>query len=232
MQNIADADLFAKLHALIKKGKFPIPDQQGYGGTGAPGKLLEALLGFDAKNSDGPDTGKWEIKFHSGQSLLTLFHKTPEPDKVMHALVNTCGWPDSKGRTSFRHTITGQSEKGFKVMKHDNKVIVINENYPDLPQPFWTHNTLLNAFAYKLRRLIVVNGTRNKVNNSLTFKRFDLYWEPKITSFINAIENGTVAVDFDARTNIKGAGLRDHGTKFRILQKDLEKLYAKSKKFF
>lgn len=62
MQNMSDADLFAKLRGIVTRGTFNIPDYQGYGGYGAPGIILEELLGFDPNNRDGPDSGKWELK--------------------------------------------------------------------------------------------------------------------------------------------------------------------------
>ena len=42
-----------------------------------------------------------------------------------------------------------------------------------------------------------------------------------IVSFIGAIEQGYVYVDFDARTG------HNHGTKFRLRQGNLEQLYEK-----
>lgn len=40
--------------------------------------------------------------------------------------------------------------------------------------------------------------------------------------FIEAIENGAVYVDFDARTG------HNHGTKFRIKSQDIPKLYSEA----
>jgi len=40
-----------------------------------------------------------------------------------------------------------------------------------------------------------------------------------------------IAIDFDARTRLKGNGLRDHGTKFRIKLDDLKNLYSKNQRF-
>jgi len=230
VKQITDAELFARLRGLIKDRTYLIPDHPGYRGTGGPGLLLEEKLGFDPNNRDGPDSGKWEIKFHSGKSLLTLFHKTPEPKHIMQSVVRTCGWPDKHGRTSFRHTIYGRSPRGFEVVKEGNRIIVRNPQYSDLIPPYWTHDTLMTAFAYKLRRLIVVHGSVNKKNHSVTFNYARLHWDPNITSFIDAIQSGIVAIDFDARAN-DGDGLRDHGTKFRIAIDNLGKLYQQSQKF-
>ena len=45
------------------------------------------------------------------------------------------------------------------------------------------------------------------------------------------IERGIIAIDFDARTNLEGQGLRHHGTKFRVKPDDLRHLYSENKCF-
>ena len=227
-----DIAFFNKLREVIENGWYVIPEDTGYGGTGGPGLLLEDLIGIDRNNRDGPDSGVWELKFHSGKSPLTLFHLTPQPKRVMHEFVRGYGWPDSKGRTSCRHTIWGNSSRGFKIVNDVNRIIVRNEGPVadiDITPPYWTHDNLINAFVYKLRRLAVVHGTKRKGKVRYEYAR--LYSEPKTTDFISAIERGLIAIDFDARTNLSGMGLRDHGTKFRIKIEDLSSIYLKNEKF-
>ncbi len=232
MKKISDTDFFTKVKEVLKTGTFNLPDYPGYRGTGGPGLLLEELLGFDSNNRDGPDSGVWEIKFHGGNAPLTLFHKTPEPKRIMHSLIRKCGWPSKTGTTtSFRHTIWGRSPRGFEAVNEGGRIIIRNGEYPDLISPYWTHDSLIAAFAYKLRRLVLVKGRRSKKNGTVTYRNTHLWTEPRLTELMDLIANGIIAVDFDARTNPKGAGLRDHGTKFRIAIKDLGKLYAQNQKF-
>jgi hypothetical protein len=226
-----NADFFAKLRGVIDQGWISIPDQPGFQGTGGPGLLLEELCGVSGKNRDGPDTGVWELKYHGGSAPLTLFHLTPEPKGNMHQVVRGYGWPDAQGRTSFRHTIWGRSPRGFQVVNDVNRIVVLNTAgnlHPDIIPPFWTHDSLINSFVYKLRRLAVVQG--KKRNGKVKYESARLHWELNPTKLIKAIESGIVAIDFDARTNSTGQGLRDHGTKFRIKLDDLEFLYSKSQK--
>ncbi len=225
---MTDADLYARLRGVLKRGWVYLPDYPGYGGSGAPGKILEELLGIDGGNSDTPDAGKWEIKFHSRSALLTLFHLEALPKGHMHHMVREFGWQDAKGRTSFRHTIHGRSERGFYVANESNRITVRNSSVSDIVWPHWTHDSLINAFAAKFRRLIVVKGTKRK--DQVRYETAHLYWEPQITLFIEAVERGIVAIDFDARTN-NGRGLRNHGTKFRIKYDDLHHLYHRRQKF-
>ena len=232
MVAIDDNIFFARLREILAKGWIDIPDRPGYGGTGGPGLLLESLIGINRSNRDGPDTGIWELKYHGGNSPLTLFHLTPSPKKIMHQLVRGYGWPDAKDRTSFRHTIWGESPLGFKIINEQNKIIVRNigpNADPSIADPYWTHDSLINAFVYKLRRLAVIHGRKSK--NRVRYDSARLHSEPNIYGFINSIEKGLIAVDFDARTNLTGSGLRDHGTKFRIKLDDLQHLYSESQKF-
>ncbi|MEQ1689264.1 MAG: MvaI/BcnI family restriction endonuclease [Sphingopyxis sp.] len=229
---LTDAEFFAKLKELIGKGWISIPEEPGFGGSGGPGLLLENLVGIDPNNRDGPDTGVWELKYHGGSSPLTLFHLTPQPPGNMHQVVRGYGWPDTQGRTSFRHTIWGTSPRGFQIVDDGTNLLVHNVGAnanPDIAPPYWTHDSLINAFVYKLRRLAVVHG--RKRNGMVRYESARLHSEPNISQFIKAVEQGIVAVDFDARTNLVGNGLRDHGTKFRIRIDDLDHLYSKSQRF-
>ena len=228
MTVVADSDLHERLRAVLKRGWVPLPDYPGYRGTGAPGKVLEELLGLDGGNFDTPDAGRWEIKFHSHAALLTLFHLEAEPKGHMHHMVRAFGWPDGKGRTSFRDTVRGRSELGFQVVNEAGRITVRNRHGADIRWPYWTHDRLINAFAAKFRRLIVVKGTKH--GERVRYETAHLYWEPQITRFVEAIERGIVAIDFDARTN-NGRGLRNHGTKFRIAIENLHNLYHQRSRF-
>lgn len=223
-----DKTFFKKLQGILEAGWVDIPEGQGYGGTGGPGLMLEALLGLSKSKHDGPDTGIWELKYHGGNSPLTLFHLTPEPKGIMQKMVREHGWPDGKGRISFRHTIWGCSPKGFRVCSEDEKVFVKNDRV-EAALPYWRHDALINAFVYKLRRLAVIHGQKWK--GQVRYDAARLHWEPNISGFIQAICAGMIAIDFDARTNLTGIGLRDHGTKFRIKVEDLKALYLSSRIF-
>lgn len=229
MNYVTDKDLFVRLENLLKVGEYKIDDFGGYRGTGTAGFILEELLGFDPTNKDGPDSGRWEVKFHSGSSPLTLFHKTPEPAGVMRALLNACGWKGQSGRLSFRHTVWGRTNRGLTV-KSENQKLLVDLGKPELESPFWSHDTIVNAFAYKLRRLIVVHGKVRKAKGTVLFETAQLHEDPRTTDFVAAVVEGVVAIDFDLRATDTEA-LRDHGTKFRIKIDDLQKIYKKTKRF-
>jgi len=52
MTIIPNAAFFARLKGIIDRGWIPIPDCPGYGGTGAPGLMLEELIGINRNNRD------------------------------------------------------------------------------------------------------------------------------------------------------------------------------------
>ena len=223
---LSDAELRVRVNEVLSAGWIEIPSIAGYGGTGSPGKILEELLDVKGGNLDTPNTGKWEIKFHSGRALLTLFHLEANPKGHLSLLIDNFGWPDSKGRNSFRHTIHGKTTgRGFFIENRDQKIIIRNQINSEVSWAHWQHDSLMNAFVSKLRRLVTVNG--EKKSQKVRYKSAVFYTEPRITEFISAIESGLVAIDFDARRRHRGNSLRNQGKKFRINGQYLDLLYHK-----
>ncbi|MBC7886570.1 MAG: hypothetical protein H7Z13_01680 [Ferruginibacter sp.] len=147
---LSSKNAFKVIREIIHMGSVDIPPQ--FNGAGAPGNTLEFLLNVKQNNFDSPDLLDWEIKFHGGNALLTLFHKDPQPRGIMNKVVNAFGWETENGQISFRHTISGKSERGFFVDNVNNRIIVSNINDPGI-EPYWDNNIILNAIASKLRRL-------------------------------------------------------------------------------
>lgn len=225
---MTDDELFDRVREVLRMGWIEIPGERGYGGAGGPGRVLEELLDAEGGNLDIPDAGKWELKFHSGNTLLTLFHKEAQPKGHLDRLVHRFGWEDAQGRLSFRHTIHGRSSDatglGFYVANESGRITVRDDSVSDIIWPYWTHDTLINAFASKFRRLIVVKGSKRNNGAEVRYESAHTYEEPQTTLLIEAIARGVIALDFDARTR-NGDGLRNHGTKFRIHYDDLRHLY-------
>jgi hypothetical protein len=217
---------FPIIREILSMGWVDIPDQ--FQGSGAPGNTLEYLLNVEQNNLDSPDLLDWEIKFHGGNSLLTLFHKDPQPRGIMNDVVNEFGWENNKNQISFRHTIKGQSERGFKIVNRENRIVVTNSIKPEI-EPYWDHNIIVGAIAAKLRRLILVHGTVNKLDRKVIYENAVSYWDLDLMGICQAIEQGTIYIDFDARTKQgKGSALRNHGTKFRVHINDIGTLYENS----
>lgn len=220
-------ELFERLIEITQHGNYKMPIKR-YSGTGAPGIFLEDLLGLTTGNKDIPDSLGWEIKYYTPKTaLITLFHKEPQPLGIVRKLVSEFGWKDAQGRLSFRHTISGKSEK-FRVDTSASRIIVrpLKEKRPIA---FWTHDELLSAAGAKLRRLVLVRGVRHK--QEVRYDRIDCFENIQLTFFIYEVVKGTVKIDFDAREAKAGSkGLRNHGTKFRVPPDDVCRLYAKKER--
>ena len=220
-------DLFDRIRKVLRQGWVDIPEGRGYGGTGGPGLYLEYLLGTTAGSEDIPDAGKWEIKTTKGGALVTLFHKTPSPKGIVREMLNLWGWTGKGGYKSFRHTISGRSEKGFRVIDDGAKVLIRKAGY-DGPVPYWTHDELLNSAGAKLRRLVLVRYEKQK--NKVRYIQADCFLDFALSFFIYELVRGTICVDFDVRATDTKA-LRDHGTKFRIAPDDVCRVYLNKKRF-
>jgi hypothetical protein len=218
---------FAIIHEIIRMGTVEIPQQ--FQGSGAPGNTLEYLCNVEQNNFDSPDLFDWEIKFHGGNALLTLFHKDPQPKGIMDKMVDAFGRENKKGQLSLRHTISKESKFGFIINNIGDKITVTNKKNPSII-PYWEHNIILNAIGAKLRRLILVHGIVSKDKRHVTYKSAVGYWDLNLLGICKAIEDGIVYIDFDARTKEgRGTSLRNHGTKFRIHIKDIGVLYENHK---
>ena len=188
--------------------------------------FLEDLIGIRALGTDAPDSLGWELKWYTDRtSLLTLFHKEPTgPARILRYMVRQYGKKDGQGRLSFRHTIRGKSDR-FRVFE-DQGELIVRPAKGNGPVPYWSKEELLNVVASKLRRLIMVNGERK--GRKVRFRYADVFETFSLTDFLYEVMRGEIAIDFDAREAKPGsAGLRNHGTKFRVPPSGVCRLYMK-----
>lgn len=219
-------ELFKRLVEIIQHGPYKMPSS--YKGTGGPGIYLEDLLGLTTGNKDIPDSLGWELKYYTPKtSLITLFHKEPNPERIVRYLVSKYGWKDAQGRLSFRHTIGGKSDR-FRV-DSDASRITVRPLKGNGPVPYWTEDDLLSVAGGKLRRVALVRGARSK--QQVRYDRVDCFENLQLTFFVYEVVRGTVKIDFDAREMTPGSrGLRNHGTKFRVAPDDVCRLYSKKER--
>ena len=220
-RNSAERMLFTELREICRSGTWEMHN----GGTGQPGAVLEHLLGIDTNNIDLPDFQRWEVKFHGGTAPITLFHKEGEPKGSVGSLVKDHGWLDVKGRLSFRHTIWGETSRGFKIVDHDDRIQVVHQN---VERVSWSHDVLVVTASAKLRNTVLVAGkvTRRQGKRFVVFRDVKLLADFKPSEFIAGLREGWLAIDFDAREQSTGSrGFRNHGTKFRVKHQDMAKLF-------
>jgi hypothetical protein len=203
---------------------------------GRAGLLLEQLLGIAGGNHDVADAVGFELKTSISPSTpVTLFHKEPLPRGSTSAMVHRYGWPGTYERngvalpvTSFRATIYGawnsQSQPGVQLNISANQQTV-DIMHGDERIAYWDSNNLIAAASQKLRNMMLVFA-RDNGDGTVSFLSASLLENFQPFSFLTSIQDGTIAIEYDARTNPNRLSVRNHGTKFRIKERDLSKIYT------
>lgn len=190
-------------------------------------------------------------------SLTTLFHMEPSPRAmkfVPRIFLPKYGWAHQeagtkypRGEMSFRQTIHGgaRSDRGFKVIidRQNNKVLIsfksstVDERHSDWlasvkshvglgelnPQPYWGFDDLEHKAGTKLPNAFFVQAEVKRINDKEHFHYFKVKMLQKFSfqGFLNGFRDGNILIDFDARTG------HNHGTKFRMKESYLPKLYER-----
>lgn len=121
------------------------------------GKTLEDLLDIEENNIPISNTTFAELKSarKSSHSMLTLFTKSPLPEKANSQLLDRFGYVTSlsKGR-KILHTTANATEynilrgqEGFKINVAEGKLSLISRDREEVG--FWDESTLKNAFEKK-----------------------------------------------------------------------------------
>ena len=140
---------------------------------------------------------------------------------MIRSIINRWGWVGQNGQQSFRHTISGQSDL-LEVVDDAGEIRVRRLGHDDIV-PHWPHDVILTTFARKLGNLIHVQGT--KKGRTVIYESAEFLSQAKVTELIKAIVTGTICIEFNAFIRENGS-LRNHGTRFRIRNEDLHRLYA------
>ncbi|MDR0291179.1 MAG: MvaI/BcnI family restriction endonuclease [Elusimicrobium sp.] len=153
-------------------------------------------------------------------------------------------YPDNE--KSFRQTISTKqrSDRGFQVVvdKHNRKILIsFNSSSVDKkhdkwlkevkkkagpdelePQPYWGFDDLYHAAGVKLPNCFYILADVKKEKGKEFFKYDTIFKLSGLSLYklIDAIEEGNIFVDFDARTG------HNHGTKFRCKNGIIYTLYS------
>jgi hypothetical protein len=90
------------------------------------------------------------------------------------------------------------------------------------PEPYWAFGDLKRLIGTKMTNCFYVVADSKMVDGHEWFKYEQLYMLSGFSfdGFLNAVREGSVLIDFDARTG------HNHGTKFRLHQKSWARLYS------
>ena len=244
-------EMIARLDEIARQGWIPSERPLNDGGIG---NTIDARLGIAENNLPIADTAQWEIKSHraGSASLLTLLHLEPEPRQarlVPRLLLPMYGWPHQNprraGELSFRQTLRAlqPTDRGFgiEVDAGNDRVRVyfdpesVSDRHRDwrqsverrvglgplAPQPYWPMQTLFLAAQTKMLNTFYIEAyTRRRGGQEFfAIERVMVLQGFELDGFANALRGGDAQVDFDARTT------HNHGTKFRIRQNSVPRLY-------
>ncbi len=153
-----------------------------------------------------------------------------------------------KGEMSFRLTIHGQSrsDRGFMVVidRKERKILIsfnaegADKRHKDWlesvkkriglgelnPQPYWGFDDLEHKAGTKLLNTFYVQA-ETKIERKKEYYHYTkvmMLQRFSFAGFLEALEEGKILVDFDARTG------HNHGTKFRLRQDCLPMLYEEA----
>ncbi len=89
------------------------------------------------------------------------------------------------------------------------------------PQPYWGFDDVFHKAGTKLNKTLYAIAERRRRGGTEFFRysKFLFLEDFRLDRFIDAVDNGDVLVDFDARTG------HNHGTKFRLRQNRYPNLY-------
>ncbi len=252
--------LIQELQMIRDKGWIPNARQGNVGGIGNTLEDLLGIKENNLPIPNAAEWELKCQRLNTG-SLTTLFHMEPSPHAIRFVplvLLPKYGWPHqlagsqhSKTEMSFRQTISGRvrSDRGFKVVvnKVEHKVLIsfdaksVDSKHSAWlksvssrvglgkldPQPYWGFDDLRNKAGTKLLNCFYVQAEvkREKGKELFHYSRIMMLRGFNLDGLLSGLEDGYVFIDFDARTG------HNHGTKFRLLQNMLPKLYSRVKEY-
>ncbi|MBV6494608.1 MAG: hypothetical protein LDLANPLL_02641 [Turneriella sp.] len=257
MKLYSKKSLIQKLKEIRKQGWFPNARSGNHGGIGNTLEDLLGIEENNLPIPNAAEWELKTQRLNT-TSLTTLFHTEPSPRAIKfvpQVLLPKYGWshkeagkkyPDSE--MSFRQTIHGlsASDRGFlvKIDRKTEKVLIsfdasrvdakhskwlkLVEKRIGLgelnPMPYWGFDDLANKAGTKLLNCFYVQAEVKKENDKEFYKYSKIMMLQKFNfdGFLEQIEKGYILIDFDARTG------HNHGTKFRMRQNCLPRLYQKT----
>lgn len=200
------------------------------GPTGV-GYTLETMLDIDENNIALPDLDSAELKAtrENSSSLITLFtfNKKAWQTPPLEA-IRDFGSYDSNGRKGMYYTVTPQFNSANLFLSiDDNHILVSHKSGKCILK--WPIDSVLQKFKEKVKRLILVHAKVEERDG----REFFFYYKAKLMEDIseeilrNAIIDGIICVDL--RLHEKETSARNHGTGFRVLEKNFNSIYTSIK---
>ncbi len=239
-------------------GKFRAVKELGYvksrrrNNTGV-GKTFEDYVGVVENNADEPDLFGYEIKSHreKAQSYITLFTKSPSFPRGANAkLKEQFGIPyDDKPElkkihtSMFAHKLNSYGNKyAFRLINNREDCCIYIAVYSLKTKKMldcscgYSYADLKKVMKKKLKNLFYVKAETKedkKGNEYFWFSSADIYESPSFDKFLELIDKGLIMYDIrigSYQSGVKYGKAHDHGSGFRILEKNLNQLYSEHEK--
>jgi len=227
-------DLIKRLEVLKSK-EFVETSRKGPTGIG---HLLEKELGLNETNISIPDIGgRVELKGtrRNANSLITLFTFNRAVWLIKQKeLIDKYGYKDEQGRQALYNIVNNKTPntQGFYLLSDPARHLIILKNKNEEQNiAEWSTYVIAGKFMTKLDRLLLILAD-NKIENDKEYFHFNeayLLENPTPEKFLEAFERSELMIDIRMHLKPSG-GVRNHGTGFRISEKNLMLLYSKKKR--
>lgn len=229
------AEIQRRLNQLKEKGFIPSLRR---GPTGI-GYTLEKELGLRESNVAIPDIGgRVELKTsrRNASSLITLFTFNKGVWQISQKrVIESYGYYDENGRRALYATVWQGQENSLGLsisLDETNNRVNLTHRSSNAPIAVWNVYMLVGKFTSKFARLIfVLADSRIAKNNREEFHFNEAYLleEPTPESFIKAFRSLEIGIDI--RMHLRpDDSVRNHGTGFRIQEKDMLMLFGKRRR--
>ena len=211
------------------------------------GKTFEDYIGVVENNADEPDLFGFEIKSHRelATSYVTLFTKAPVfPKRANTYLKDSYGieYPDNADLKKLHISMfasrysSAYGKYNFRLINdRDNSVIRIGvfdpaDNRLIDKSVGYTYDCLAEILKKKLKNLFYVSAETAIINmkEHFHFNRAEVFTNPTLDRLLKLIDEGVIM--YDIRIGSYGSGrnygkAHDHGSGFRILEKNIHLLF-------
>ncbi|HOE19599.1 MAG TPA: MvaI/BcnI family restriction endonuclease [Spirochaetota bacterium] len=207
-------------------------------GPTAVGYLLEKELGISENNITIPDIGgRIEIKAtrKNTNSLITLFTFNRGVWRIKQKdLINKYGYIDAQGRQALYATVSAKVHNAqgfFLAIDNDKHLVLLKNAKEDETIAEWSTYVIAGKFMTKLDRLLLILADSKMVDEKEFFHYNEAYIleNPTPEKFLEGFNRNELMIDL--RMHLKDyGGVRNHGTAFRISEKNLTDLYTKKRR--
>jgi len=140
--------------------------------------------------------------------------------------VERYGYFDDNGRKALYSTVTINKNSHRLALRIDRNRVRVWMQFDDRDVAFWTFGILQKRLTEKHSEAVFVAALSRGDGKDEQFHYYSVTWcaEPSMVSLIDLIDSGDMMLEL--RMHLKPtAGVRNHGSAFRIKQNRIPKLY-------